>query len=264
MPVYNSEKFVSDAITSVIKQTYTHWELLVINDGSTDKSEDVINSFNDPRIRYFNQENLGVSAARNVGLAFMKGDYFCFLDADDGLTRKSIETRVQKFLSFPIINFVDGRINVWNSSFTEIIQEKPMTFEGSPFNALCQIDSKVFFGPTWMIRRNPSNQYKFIEGLTHGEDLLFYMTIAIKGGVYSTVDNVIYNYRSDNQSAMSNLNGLWEGYKFIYSYMRDNFHLGDKELVFFKKKIVSIMFKSFVAKGSFLQALKVLSQSLKL
>ena len=78
MPVYNAEAFISEAITSVIRQSHKNWELLIVNDGSTDRSKNIIHSFPDKRIQYFEQQNRGVSVARNVGLKNMKGDYFCF------------------------------------------------------------------------------------------------------------------------------------------------------------------------------------------
>src|SRR5262245_43093607 len=89
-PVYNTEKFLAGCITSVLQQTHTNWELLIIDDGSVDGSANVVKQFNDPRIHYFHQENQGVSAARNAALRRMKGDFFCFLDGDDVMPPHSI------------------------------------------------------------------------------------------------------------------------------------------------------------------------------
>ncbi|MBK8309957.1 MAG: glycosyltransferase family 2 protein [Chitinophagaceae bacterium] len=78
MPAYNVSFYIADSIQSVVDQTYSNWELLIINDGSTDNTAEVVQKFTDPRIRYFEKENGGVSSARNVGLDEMKGDFFAF------------------------------------------------------------------------------------------------------------------------------------------------------------------------------------------
>ena len=85
VPVYNAEKFLDDTINSVLKQTYSNFELLLINDGSTDNSKTVFNKYkNDKRIKWFDQkENGGAALARNRGIKEAKGHFLCFLDADD-------------------------------------------------------------------------------------------------------------------------------------------------------------------------------------
>lgn len=83
IPLYNKEHFIKDTIDSVLSQSYDNFELIIVNDGSTDNSVNIIAEFDDPRINLINQNNLGVSAARNHGLKIAKGDYITFLDADD-------------------------------------------------------------------------------------------------------------------------------------------------------------------------------------
>ena len=85
IPIYNADKYLAKCINSVISQTYTSWELLLINDGSTDKSLEICNSFalKDSRISIINKSNSGVADTRNKGLDQAKGDYIIFLDADD-------------------------------------------------------------------------------------------------------------------------------------------------------------------------------------
>src|SRR5687767_1726855 len=94
MPAFNAEKFIEAAIQSVLDQTYSNIELIIINDGSSDRTEEKIFKFNANCIRYFKQENKGVSAARNQGLENMRGDFFCFLDADDIYPLNSIASRM--------------------------------------------------------------------------------------------------------------------------------------------------------------------------
>ena len=84
MPAYNAEKYIKEAIESIIAQTYIYWELIVINDGSTDKTKDIILSYTDIRIKYFeNEKNLGIVATRNNAVKMASGEYCAMLDADD-------------------------------------------------------------------------------------------------------------------------------------------------------------------------------------
>ena len=95
-PSYNSAKFVSETILSVQAQTISDWELVIVNDGSTDNSPNIINSFakNDHRIRIINQNNSGSAAARNNALRNATGRYICFLDADDILAPNFISSQL--------------------------------------------------------------------------------------------------------------------------------------------------------------------------
>jgi glycosyltransferase involved in cell wall biosynthesis len=110
MPAYNAEKYIAEAINSVLNQSYPEFELLVINDGSSDQTAKIIRSFFDSRIKYFKQNNQGVSSARNTGLENMKGVYFCFLDADDVMPQDSLKSRLEIFNSNNKIDFVDGKV----------------------------------------------------------------------------------------------------------------------------------------------------------
>src|SRR5262249_23770783 len=84
IPVYNREKYVRDAIDSILAQTFTDFELLVIDDGSTDKSRDVVCSYRDPRVRLVcNETNEGIPKTRNKGIHLARGEYLAFLDSDD-------------------------------------------------------------------------------------------------------------------------------------------------------------------------------------
>ena len=83
IPCYNREKFLTRSITSVLSQKFPIWKLVVVDDGSTDNTKEVVASFNDPRISYIYQENAERSVARNKGIAHSTGDWICFLDSDD-------------------------------------------------------------------------------------------------------------------------------------------------------------------------------------
>ena len=84
LPTFNRSVLITKAIESVINQTYTNWELIIIDDGSTDNTKSVLENYlSDSRIKYFFQENQERSVARNNGIKRAKGDYICFLDSDD-------------------------------------------------------------------------------------------------------------------------------------------------------------------------------------
>ena len=93
IPIYNNEKFISRCLDSIINQTYKKIEIIIVNDGSTDKSLDVISKYEkkDNRIKVINKKNEGVSIARNIGIESSKGDYITFVDADDWLELDAIE-----------------------------------------------------------------------------------------------------------------------------------------------------------------------------
>ncbi len=83
IPLYNKEKFMENTLQSVLKQTFSDFEIVIINDGSTDLSEQKVYQFQDSRIRYYTQKNQGASLARNYGISLAKSKYITFIDADD-------------------------------------------------------------------------------------------------------------------------------------------------------------------------------------
>jgi len=91
IPCYNQAEFLTDCIESLFSQSYTNWEAIIINDGSTDHTEYIANSFKDDRIFYYKQENKGLPSARNKGLQMATGNYIQFLDADDMLDELKFE-----------------------------------------------------------------------------------------------------------------------------------------------------------------------------
>lgn len=101
MPLYNKEPHVKRALDSVINQTVQDFEIIVVNDGSTDKSADVVKSYTDARIRLTNQKNAGVSAARNRGINEAKSELIAFLDADDEWMPNYLETILKLRKNYP-------------------------------------------------------------------------------------------------------------------------------------------------------------------
>jgi glycosyltransferase involved in cell wall biosynthesis/GT2 family glycosyltransferase len=97
IPAYNHEKYVGEAIQSVLDQTFQDLELIIINDGSTDNTETEILKFKDERIRYFSQENRGLSATLNRGIKLARGEFFNFLPSDDAFLREKLEIQLKVF-----------------------------------------------------------------------------------------------------------------------------------------------------------------------
>ncbi len=94
IPTYNREQFIGQAILSVLEQSFTDFEIIVVDDGSTDNTKNVIETFDDPRVQYYYQENKGRSVARNYALLLAKGKYITFLDSDDLYLSNKLELQV--------------------------------------------------------------------------------------------------------------------------------------------------------------------------
>ncbi|GAJ17799.1 unnamed protein product, partial [marine sediment metagenome] len=106
MPAYNGVDYITEAIESVLIQNYRNFELVIINDGSTDNTEEVVLSFEDERIRYFRQENRGLAATHNVGIKQSKGEFIIKLDCDDMMTPDFIAKHLQEFKKHPDADLV--------------------------------------------------------------------------------------------------------------------------------------------------------------
>lgn len=103
MSVYNGEKHLREAIDSILDQTYEDFEFIIVNDGSTDSSEEIIQGYDDIRIKYLKRENGGLSAALNTGLSSAKGDYIARMDADDIALRDRLEKQLAYMEEHPNI-----------------------------------------------------------------------------------------------------------------------------------------------------------------
>ena len=258
MPAYNASRFIGESIHSVISQTYQNWELLIINDGSTDNTGEVIRNFADDRIRYFEKKNGGVSTARNLGLKEMRGEYFCFLDADDELPDNSLALRASYLQEHPEVDLLDGWVLVMDQKMGDVQRVYGPFYKGKVARLFIRVDDRYFFGPNLMIR-NKHQPYRFNEEMTHVEDLWFYTELAWKGNLnYGHVDDVIYHYRRTPGSAMSNLSALEKGYWDYYFNVSRLQGVTKEELIYLKRKIKRIMFRSYLRHKKIINAAKVL------
>lgn len=247
MPAYNAEMYIAEAIESVIFQSWENWELIIINDGSTDNTEGVVKNYIERRIRCFTQPNKGASAARNVGLDNMQGEYFCFLDADDVLPPNSLRNRFDVFKQDDNIEFVDGVVEKKDSSLQNTSNWFFPDFEGgNPLQELVRLSGKCFFGLSWMIRRKSNEQHRFKEDLSHAEDLFFYMELAREGGNYAYSMETIYIYRNSPASAMKNLLGLERSYWQVYHEIEKWPELQWRPLLTYRLRVKKIIFLSYL------------------
>jgi len=246
MAAFNADSFIDGAINSVINQSYIDWELVIVNDGSIDQTENKILLFKDERIVYYKIENAGVSAARNFGLTKMTGEYYTYFDADDLLTPDSILSRIKIFNEQEATCFVDGNVQVYDKHFKKLLYKWRPKRNGQILKYLINLSGDCFFGPTWLIHRDKTSMVFFNESLTHGEDLLQFIELAAQGGNYRFTDEVVLKYRKHGTSAMNNLNGLKDGYLKIYRYLVGKEIISGSQKTVFRKKVFVIMMKSYL------------------
>ncbi|TRX16587.1 glycosyltransferase family 2 protein [Flavobacterium franklandianum] len=115
IPLFNKENFIENTLKSVLNQSFIDFEVLIINDGSTDKSEEKVLGFKDARIHYFYKKNSGVSAARNFGIEKAKSDYITFIDADDFWYPNFLQEMFENIDRFPELKVFSAAIEVETS-----------------------------------------------------------------------------------------------------------------------------------------------------
>jgi len=211
-PVFNGEKFILEAVRSVQNQSCHDWEWLIINDGSTDETPVLLNSLDDPRIHVIHQDNFGASRARNAGLDRATGDYITFLDADDLLPENALELRAAVLDANPDIDIVNGGVEVTAGGHLQRVYN-PCEQRGPLLGRLARLDEGVFFNVNYMIRRDEVGNHRFADGLTHCEDLIFFLELAHERDLqYGAVEDIVYQYRIQTGSAMTSLDGIERGY----------------------------------------------------
>lgn len=122
VPTFNSKQYISETLKSVISQTYIQWECIIVDDGSTDGTEDQINLFsNDPRIIFFRRNRCpkGVSTCRNIGIDKARGEFIIFLDSDDLLSPNCLKNRTQKMIEQPALEVGIFNTSIFKSNIFE-------------------------------------------------------------------------------------------------------------------------------------------------
>ncbi len=124
IPVYNGEKTIHETIKSVLNQTFSNFELIIVNDGSQDSTLEVISTIQDPRIKVYSYSNAGLAATRNRGISLAKGEYISFIDADDLWTVDKLESQLKALQENPKAAVA--------YSWTEHIDESSQLFRSGP------------------------------------------------------------------------------------------------------------------------------------
>lgn len=204
MPAYNAEAFIGAAIDSLLQQSYRHWELIVVDDGSTDSTATVAARYADPRIVVFTQPNRGEAAARNVALEQMRGEFIAFLDADDQFLPDHLAATVGRLQAHPEHDavYTDGaHIDETGTRLKPLSSRRRGPFEGDIFEQVV-LASDVFGPPTCVVlRRAPvlEGQYRFDEQIVIGPDWDF-LTQCAERMAFGYVDakSCLYRVHSSN------------------------------------------------------------------
>ncbi len=202
MPVYNVEKHVGRSINSVLQQSYTNFELLVVDDGTKDKSIDVVNSFDDPRITLLRKENGGLSDARNFGLDRAVGDLVYFIDSDDWIENDLLEKTVDVMTSTKsqvvlFGYFVDRIGKPIGSNAESVVPNKGQLVKGQ---SAFPIDDRFLglLGYAWNKLYDRSileaKQLRFEKGISLVEDMLFNAEVLNSVDRIALVDIPLYHY----------------------------------------------------------------------
>ncbi len=214
IPLYNKEKNITQTIASVLSQSYKDFELVIVDDGSTDNSAGIVQSINDPRIKLFRKENGGVSSARNYGIEKASGEWILFLDADDFLQSGCLE-KLYKIIflakeeHFDVIvgNYVNIKggteFALFGSRKYRGILDERNKYRWLFFNKMTMCPGCV------LINKKQLVDTLFNESFSRYEDLDFMLRILKKSVVYIIPDIMFKYNRSSNSLSRpaSNING---------------------------------------------------------
>ena len=260
LPVYNGERYLKECIDSVVEQTYSDWELIICDDGSTDLTADICRNYvdADSRIKYIRQENSGVSAARNNAIKRSCGEYITFIDADDIFRNDRIQRQVELCTKYGAdivytgmkrftgelensnycVDKIDGGANGYSDDricLSSHIEE--LDRNDSRYRALA--DGSMSFCACTLMRSNIAKQITF-KNVRFAEDCLYMLDCLSLADKVVLSDEVLYYYRKDNQaSMMSNITHSRYASDFerlpglFYEYMRKNDLTGE----FYKRKL---------------------------
>lgn len=205
VPIYNTEKYLEKLLDSISKQTYTNYEVLLVNDGSTDKSEVICNKWreNDSRFLYFYQTNQGVSAARNLGLEKMTGDYVVFIDSDDVIDSDYLETLLIGCKNADIC--VCDVVVEANQEIKKVFSchEKLLNREEA-LNKLFERE-EINSGPCAKIYRKDILKNVRYRKMKTYEDILFVMDAFANSRCIASTNMTRYHYIENDTGAMSNM-----------------------------------------------------------
>lgn len=257
VPFYNVQLYIGDCLKSLLEQTYENYEIVLINDGSTDKSEEICCKFDSKKIIKVYQENQGVSIARNNGISHAKGDYIIFVDSDDIVSKNYISELVNSLENFnadmSICNYTDN-INEINK-VKKVIKSKVVNAKEIHDNI---IKNNLKEGYLWnkifkkdVIERN---NLKFQEGIRVWEDLYFVLEYLDKIKNVVILEKNLYYYRARVGSAVNSketANGLEDKLKILkLILLKNNCKQYEENYNGIKKLYVTILLKYLMLKAN--------------
>ena len=204
MPVYNCDRYISQAIESILAQTYQSYEIIVIDDGSTDNTRLALQPYIDiEAIRYVYQENQGVSAARNHGINLARGELIAFLDADDFFLPDKLTAQVGVFDAQPNLGIV-------HSGWRRVNQQGDPIKDETPWNYAPKLDLEGWLRwkpigtmGTLMFRRHWLEEVgSFEPGLGHAEDVDLVLRLALRGCEAEWLRQSTICYRQHDRNTM--------------------------------------------------------------
>lgn len=229
VPVYNVEKYLPECLDSIINQDFEDWEAICVNDGSTDKSLEILEKYaeKETRIRVISQQNRGLAGARNIGIELAMGKYICFLDSDDILKEFALSTlysvSCESNYNFIVYNtdiFYETK-ELENKFYkTDYYLKKHKYFgEYKGTDLLCKmINNREYCDSAWLFFINlkwlKENNIYFYEGILY-EDVLFSTICYLRATHIKYIDETIYSYRVRTNSIMTSK----MRYKNLYSYL---------------------------------------------
>ena len=201
IPTYNYAHFIGEALESVRAQTYRNLEIIVVDDGSTDKTAEVVARF--PEARYIYQTNEGIASARNAGMRASAGQYLVFLDADDRLLPKALETGINSLKEHPECAFVSGHQEMISSENQPLLQPAIVCFKQDnyraflDYNYICTVGQVMFRQAIFMTESG------FDPTVPGCDDAELYMRIAKDYPVYCH-DQIVVQHRLHGANTSGN------------------------------------------------------------
>lgn len=229
IPTYNRENTILRAVNSVINQTYTNWELIIIDDGSTDNTKEIIKPcLIDKRIIYYYQKNKGVCAARNYGISKASGEYIALLDSDDEFLERKLELQLKEMLDTNIDFSLSNCFKVFDGQNTKIINVQ-CSFFPTKNEFLC---GKIPLSASLMVfKKKISYEFLFDEDLPATNDFDFLLRVLTKYKCIFIKNHVVKIHRTLNYNRIStNYKIKIDSFKKVIKKIDDNeYNLLDKE-----------------------------------
>lgn len=214
IPVYNVEKYLNRCLESVIKQTYKNLEIICVNDGSTDKSSDILKEYakKDKRIKIVEKENGGLSSARNAGLEIAKGEFIGFIDSDDWINPTTYEKAISKMAEdIDIVCWGANIVNEMGDNTNKAILEAAFQYHKIKLNGKIKLDANALEKlpvTSWnkLFKKSIIDKHKirFPYGFIH-EDIEFLYKYLLYGNIAFVINEGLYYYVQRTNSIMSNI-----------------------------------------------------------